>query len=201
MPPELVLPSWLPFEDISYLAIFVLLFLEGLGLPFTPVELVAGLSGYLAATGDLKFLPACLSGIAGNLVGSLVSYLIGFAAGRPFLKKFGKFIFVTPERLERAERLREDLGPAIVLVYRFIPGLRHVGGFVLGVIKLPLAIYILLSLISITAWNILFMVLGFYFGATFSEHAIWIVPLFILIIAGGLMLTAVIRYRKSTHKH
>lgn len=199
MPPELTLPSWLPFEDIGYLALYFVTLLDGANIPFTPIEIFLGLAGYLAAIGEVKFLPALVVTVLGNMTGHIFSYVVGRLVGRSFFTKYGKYLLITPERLEQAENQAKRFGPTAALVFRFLPGLRTVGSLLLGTLRMPLWIFVIMTLPGIFVWNALLMVVGYYFGTTFAEHASWIVPLFILIIAGGFAIAAVVWYRKAPH--
>jgi len=197
MAPELLLPNWLPIEDFGYFAIYLVTLLDGANIPFTPIELFLGFAGYLAAIGEVKFVPALAVTVLGNLTGHIFSYIVGRLVGRSFFRKYGKYLLVTPERLERAEHHAKRFGPTAALVFRFIPGLRTVGSILLGTLRMPLWIFIVMTLPGIIIWNTLLMVIGFYFGTTFAEHASLIVPLFILIFAGGFTAAAVLWYRKA----
>lgn len=200
MPPEFDLPNWLPFEDIGYLAIYFVTLLDGANIPFTPIEIFLGLAGYLAAIGEVKFIPALVVTVLGNLTGHIFSYVVGRLVGRSFFTRYGKYLLVTPERLEVAERYAKKFGPTAALVFRFLPGLRTVGSILLGVLRMPLWVFLLMSLPGIVVWNAMLMAVGFYFGTAFAEHASWLVPLFILAIAGGLTAAVVLWYRNSPHK-
>lgn len=201
MPPEFNIPDWLPFEDIGYFALYFVTLLDGANIPFTPIEIFLGLAGYLAAIGEVKFLPALVVTVLGNLTGHIFSYTVGRLVGRSFFAKYGKYLLVTPERLERAEHYANKFGPTAALLFRFLPGLRTMGSILLGALRMPLWIFLLMSLPGILIWNTLLMAIGYYFGTAFAEHAVWIVPAFILIIAGGFAAAAIAWYRKAPHEH
>lgn len=195
------LPSVLgELEDIGYLAVFLVMLLDGANVPFTPVELFLGLTGYLAAIEELRFFPALVVTILGNITGHCIAYFVGFFFGKPFFTRYGRYVLITPEHLARAEALTKKLGPGSALLLRFIPGLRSVTSLLLGTVKMPFVDFILLSLLGVTMWNLVFMLLGFFFGLTFAASAAWLVPLVIFAIAGGFSLAAVLWYRLSVSK-
>ena len=132
-------------QDIGYAAVFFVLMLDGANIPFTPVELFLGLTGYLVAIGDLQFLPALLVTVIGNMTGHIISYLLGFTFGKRFLPKYGKYLLITPDRLKQAEGLFDRLGPWSAFIFRFIPGLRTFGSILLGVIRMPFMPFVMLS--------------------------------------------------------
>jgi len=200
MPTELALSSWPPFEDIGYFGIYFVTLLDGANIPFTPIEVFLGLAGYLAAIGEVKFLPALVVTVLGNLTGHIFSYVVGRLVGRSFFTKYGKYLLVTPDRLERAEHYAKLFGPSAAFVFRFVPGLRTIGSILLGVLCMPFWLFLIMSLPGILIWNALLMAVGFYFGTTFAEYATWIVPVLFMIIAGGLAIAAIVWYCKTPRK-
>lgn len=192
--PDIMLPQ---AEDIGYLAVFVVLALDGANVPFTPIELFLGLTGYLAAIGELKFFPALLVTLIGNITGHVISYMLGYMVGKPFFRKYGKYLLITPERLERAERMLNRMGPSAAIVFRFIPGLRAFGSILLGTVRMPFAAFLFLTSAGVLVWNAVLMTLGFYFGLAFATEAAWLVPAGIGIIAIGLCLAVILWYVQS----
>src|ERR1700675_3927850 len=103
---EIALPlvKDLPLDQVGYLAIFIVLLLDGANIPFTPVELFLGLSGYLVAIGELTFIGALVVTVAGNVLGHVISHTLGYMVGRSFFSTYGKYLLITPERLQLAEK-------------------------------------------------------------------------------------------------
>lgn len=190
----------LPLDQIGYLAIFIVLLLDGANIPFTPVELFLGLSGYLVAIGEISFAGALLVTVAGNVLGHIIAYTLGFMVGRSFFVSYGKYLFITPARLKLAEKRVKALGPLAAFVVRVIPGLRSFGSLLFGTIRMRFAEFLILTTCGVTVWNIVFLTLGYYFGVTFAKYASWVVPVAIAIIATGLCLAVIVWYIQSTLK-
>lgn len=188
----------IPIDQVGYLALFIIMLLDGANLPFTPNELFLGLAGYLVAIGELNFIGALVVTVAGNVAGAIISYVLGYVVGRPFFARYGKYFLITPERLASAEDRAKEMGPSAAFVFRLIPGLRTFGSVLLGVVRMNFGSFILLTTFGVAIWNAVFLILGFYFGVAFSKEAAWIVPLLIGVIAGGLCLTAVAWYTQMT---
>lgn len=190
----------LPIDKIGYVAIFVVLLLDGANIPFTPVELFLGLSGYLVAIGEITFAGALLVTVAGNVLGHIISYTLGYMVGRSFFVSYGKYLFITPGRLRRAEKRVRAMGPLAAFVVRVIPGLRSFGSILLGTVRMRFSEFLVLTTAGVTVWNIVFLTLGYYFGITFANYAPLIVPVAIAIIASGLCLAMIVWYIQASLK-
>jgi membrane protein DedA with SNARE-associated domain len=135
--------------DHGIYAVFVLMAIAAL-LPIGS-ELVMIYAGSLAATADhLKvfghtvtspfsiYLTVCLAGVAGATTGALAGWSIGFYGGRPLLERHGRWLHVTPEKLERAELRLERYASPAVLVGFATPGLRSFVAIPAGIVRIQL---------------------------------------------------------------
>ena len=134
------MPDLTPFiAQWGYAAIFVIVILGNVGLP-VPEETVLTVSGYLIWQGRLKLLPVLLTAIASAVLGDNIAYWIGRRYGRIALTRFLK---VSPERIERMQRLVLRHGMLAVFVGRFVAGLRFMAGPLAGITGLsPLRFFI-----------------------------------------------------------
>ena len=105
MTPQLpgVLGSLAPLlERYGYLAVVGLVFVEGFGLP-APGQTILVVAGVYAGAGHLDIVFVALCGFFAATIGDNIGYLIGKAGGRRLVRRFGRYIFLTPERLDKAE--------------------------------------------------------------------------------------------------
>src|SRR5262245_38372319 len=103
-----------------------------------PSLLVMPFAGFLASRGVFS-LPAILAvNTTAALTGSLLSYWFGAAGGKPLLVKYGKWIFVQPKDLEKAEAYFAGKGRYTVFVARFLPVVRHIISVPAGIARMPL---------------------------------------------------------------
>src|SRR5687768_9708922 len=101
-----------------------------------PSLLVMPFAGYLAGTGAFS-LPAILAiNSAGALVGSGLSYWFGAAGGKPLLLKYGKYILVRPEDIEKTHTFFEKYGARTIFVARFLPVIRHIISIPAGIARM-----------------------------------------------------------------
>jgi membrane protein DedA with SNARE-associated domain len=187
--------GFLPLENIGYLAIFFIMILDGANVPFTPNELFLGFIGYLARTGEVNTVLAYAVALMGSMVGHLISFFIGWKVGRPLFERYGKFILLTTESIDDAERAVKRYGNAAPFVARFIPGLRNMSSLLLGIFRFPSGPFILLTAAGVAVYNGLFFLTGFILAERFAELKDMLFPLVITILAVGLSLAAISWYR------
>lgn len=190
----------IPFQDVGYLAIFLIMLLDGANVPFTPNELFLSFTGYLARTGEVNIIAAYSVGLFGSFTGHFFSYFLGLKLGRPLFDRYGKFILITKGRLREGERAVKRFGKAAPFVIRFIPGLRNVGSLLLGIFKSPPGNFFLLTAAGIAIYNGLFFLTGYILAKQFAAFKHWVFPAVIFVIAAGLCFAAIRWYRTRKPK-
>ena len=133
-------------------AIFLIVYLESLGLPL-PGESALVAAGVLSARGDLGLGPALVAVFLGAVLGDGTGYWIGRFGGRPILQRFGPYLKLTPERLDRLERLFRERGAWIVVTARFVVVLRQLNGVVAGSVSMPWPRFVLANAVGAALWT------------------------------------------------
>lgn len=171
----------------GYFGIFSLLFLGIVGIPI-PDETLLALSGYLVYKGDLSMAPTFLSAFLGSMTGISISYAIGTTFGHYVLIKYGHFIRITEDRLQRAHNWFERTGRWALLVGYFIPGVRHVVAILAGTSELQLWEFALFASGGAFLWTSTFILIGYLFGDKWElilshlhEH-LWLVSSIIVVV-------------------
>ncbi|WP_100406125.1 DedA family protein [Bacillus solitudinis] len=143
----------------------ILLALVGgiIGLPI-PDEILLITIGYYAYIGRLTLITALISSYIGAIIGITVSYLLGIKLGLPFLLKYGSKIRITPARVEQAQYLFQKHGPWLLVIGYFIPGVRHITGYLAGISKMRFHTFMLYSYVGALIWVILFILIGHELG-------------------------------------
>lgn len=138
-----ILP-WL--EQYPYLGVSAVFILCGLGLPL-PEEIVLLAAGYICAkVPDKVPLWLMMAWCAGSiLVGDLVPSILGRVFGTRLLRVRWMRFLVTKQRLAMFDRWFRRRGDAVILVARFVPGLRMVAFFTAGAMKMPWRRFLLLD--------------------------------------------------------
>ncbi len=171
----------------GYLAMFGLLALGFMGIPVPDETLVVTFGG-LTAEGHFVFWIALLMTFLGSMTGMILSYTLGRVVGTPLLHKFGKWIFITPSRLETTERWFARYGNWSVLFGYFVPGLRQLTSYLSGVYRLPIHVYLIYASIGAAIWCSVFMALGATVGhhwrkmAYFVHHHVWRIALVVIVL-------------------
>jgi membrane protein DedA with SNARE-associated domain len=156
--------------DLGYFGLVVLMVAETV-FPPIPSEVVLPLAGYLVEQGEFAFLPAILASTLGSLTGAVVLYELARRGGRPFAKRFLSFARQDPAKLATAERWFDRRGWLMVLGGRCVPGVRSLVAIPAGVLKMPRAQYIVLTLIGSAAWNTLLISAGYVLGTQWEKVA------------------------------
>jgi membrane protein DedA with SNARE-associated domain len=119
-----------------YPAIFVAVILGNVGLP-VPEETVLALGGFLAERGELHLPTVIAVGVLAAIVGDNIGYWLGRRYGRGALERYGRYIGVRAERLEKVSAFMIRYGGVAVFVARFVAGARFLAGPMAGAMGIP----------------------------------------------------------------
>ncbi|MBB3131326.1 membrane protein DedA with SNARE-associated domain [Paenibacillus rhizosphaerae] len=147
----------------GYGAIFLLLAIGIVGIPI-PDEIMMVTIGYLSSLHVLSYPLSVLFGFLGTITGMTVSFWIGRRFGKPLLLRFGKYLLLTPKKLEKAEKLFERyVGWTIIFGY-YIPGIRHLTCYVSGISGINFRKYFIVSSVGGFIWCLIFVTIGYVAG-------------------------------------
>lgn len=157
-------------DSMGYSGLFLLIVLESTLVP-VPSMLVMPFAGYLASRGTFS-LPAILAiNGAGALTGSLLSYWVGAAGGKPLLERYGKYVLVRPEDLRKTEDFFARHGAWTVLIARFLPVVRHLISVPAGIARMRLSVFALQTFVGAMIWGGGLMIVGYQIGANWESFA------------------------------
>ena len=126
-----------------------------------PSEAVMPFVGFQVADGKWSLWPAVLATSFGSLLGSLLSYAMGYYGGKPFVVAFGKYLLLNLHDLERAERFfHARRGAWTIFLARFVPVVRHLISIPAGTGRMPLLPFCLATVAGATLWNGFLLWLG-----------------------------------------
>ncbi|MBP2001724.1 membrane protein DedA with SNARE-associated domain [Paenibacillus shirakamiensis] len=151
------------FSSHGYFVIFVGLILEFIALPF-PGETTMAYAGYLSYKGIMHWQVVMLLSFLGTTIGITITYWIGRKAGLPFIRKYGKWVFLPPRKLETTRLWFEKYGASLIFIGYFIPGVRHFTGYFSGIITIPFRKFMLYAYSGALVWTALFVGIGKIFG-------------------------------------
>lgn len=138
-------------NQYGYWAIFFFIFLEDFGLPL-PGETVLIICSLFAALGELNLIAVGILGFSGAVLGDNTGFAIGHYAGRKIILKWGKYVFLTEERLKKIEGYFRKRGGLIIAVARFVQGLRQFNGIVAGISNVRWKKFLLYNIIGALLW-------------------------------------------------
>jgi len=179
-------------QSIGWLGVVVIMALESANIPI-PSEVTMPLAGWmLVQARGLSALHALLQGglwgAVGCTMGSVISYALGAWGGRPLVERYGRYIMVGEEDLEKADRWFARWGDWAAFISRLLPIVRTFISFPAGVVRMNFARFITYSFIGSFIWCSLLAVGGYYFGEHWEElRAImrpFDIPIAIAIVAG-----------------
>lgn len=134
------------------LAVFVVIYLESMGAPLPGETLVIATSA-LAANGTISLTVALIAIFCGAVLGDSTGYAIGHYGGSRLLRRFGSYVKLTPERLDRLERLFKRRGAYIVATARFVVVLRQLNGLVAGAVHMPWWRFLIANVVGAALWT------------------------------------------------
>ncbi|MGN1362170.1 MAG: DedA family protein [Methanobrevibacter sp.] len=150
-------------ESLGYLGIFLGMTIESACIPL-PSEVIMTFAGFVVNEGKLSLTKIIIAGILGNLIGSLITYYIGLKGARPLLEKYGKYILITKEKLDNADKWFNKHGDAAVFFGRILPGIRTFISLPAGINKMDLKKFIIYTLIGSGIWTSILAVIGIELG-------------------------------------
>jgi membrane protein DedA with SNARE-associated domain len=178
----------------GYLAVVGLVLIEDFGVP-VPGETVLILSAVYAATGRLNIVLVALLGFCGAVLGDNIGFAIGHFGGRPLIERYGRYIFLTPERLDKTTLFFNRHGGKIIVVARFIEGLRQANGIIAGTSGMQWTRFLIFNAIGAALWVIVWTSVGYFSGShidTIYKYATRY-DTYLLIVIGVLVVAYIVR--------
>lgn len=203
----------------GFALVFFFMTVESSFIPF-PSEVVMIPAGFLAARGELTLAEPVIDlvvvvgmGTLGSLAGAWVNYLLAGAVGRPFLDRFGRYVFLPPAKILRAEELFRRYGAGATFVCRLLPAIRQLISIPAGLSRMNPRTFTLATGIGAGIWVLLLALVGFTAGQqtqTLSygelvhggkdlirQHLVWLIPALLTGLLGYVALSRKIMARSG----
>jgi membrane protein DedA with SNARE-associated domain len=161
------------FQTIGWFGVVVIMVLESANIPI-PSEVTMPLAGWMLVQAKglstwQAFLLGGFWGAVGCTVGSVISYALGAWGGRPLVERYGKYIMVHEEDLEKADRWFARWGDWAAFISRLLPIVRTFISFPAGVARMNFPRFTFFSFVGSFLWCGLLAVGGFYLGEHWEE--------------------------------
>ena len=159
-------------QGLGYFGIGLLMAIESSFLPL-PSEIVIPPAAYLASQGKMNLLLIIVAGVVGSLIGASVNYVLSSWLGRLVVYKLAgsriaRLMFITPEKIERAEKYFLSNSKSATFFGRLIPVVRHLISIPAGFCRMPFGSFLLYTALGSAIWVGILAVLGYFIGANQS---------------------------------
>lgn len=188
-------------EKTGYISVFILMTMESMVFP-VPSEAVMPFAGFLIEQKTFTWWGVILVSTLGSIIGSLLSYYIGYFGGMPFVKRFGKYALLDVKELEATEKFFRKRGELTIFICRFIPVVRHLISIPAGTGKMNIVRFSIFTIIGAGLWNAFLTYVGYVLKSNWDEvmkysHIIDIVVVLSLLAIVGLY---IYRHVKRNHE-
>ena len=143
----------------GYIGIVVLMAMESSIFP-VPSEIVIPPAAFLAAQGKLSFGGVVLAGTLGSYLGSAITYWASRLIGRPLIVKYGRFVLLSPKKLEQAEHWLVRYEAGGVFFARLLPVIRHLISIPAGIVRMSFGVFSFVTLAGSALWCWILAYLG-----------------------------------------
>jgi len=161
---ELVRPY---VDQYGYLILFFGVMLENASLP-VPGETILIIAAFYSHSshGQAHLNLGYVIGLAsvGCILGDNISFYLGRRLGRPFIQQYGKYFFITPQRLEQVELFFERHGDKTIFLQRWVTGVRVIGALVAGTTQMPWSRFLVFNCLGAVTWVTAISVLAYLFA-------------------------------------
>jgi membrane protein DedA with SNARE-associated domain len=178
----------------GYWLIAALMALESTFVPI-PSEVIIPPAAYLAHTqGQMSVLGIILAGSAGSWIGAAAMYWAARLLGRPLVLRFGRYMWISPAKIEMAEAWAARYESAGVFFSRLLPVIRHLIGIPVGILRMDFRWYALATLAGSLLWCSVLAWLGKTIGQHPELLAGSLHRFFALVLAAAAVLAALYYY-------
>jgi len=138
--------------DWGYLGVFVMMLFESTALPI-PAEVVIPPAAYWASQGRFNVVAIVMVAIAGSWAGSALSYWIAWKLGRPIVERYGRYVLLSPKKIEGADHWFDAYGAGGIFVARLLPGIRHLISIPAGLFKMNFRLFSIMTILGAGLFN------------------------------------------------
>ncbi|GHF56722.1 hypothetical protein GCM10018790_38410 [Kitasatospora xanthocidica] len=188
-------------DHYGYLAVALLVLLDNCAVP-VPGQTVLVLASVYAGTGHLSFPAVLLIAVCAATLGNSLGYLVGRTGGRAFVHRWGRYVLLTPARMERADGFFERHGGKVVAVARFVDVLRQTNGVIAGTTGMPWRRFLPFNVLGAVLWTGVWGTFGYLAGAniggmyrTAIRYQVWF-AIGLGVLVAAFLLRQVLRYRR-----
>lgn len=187
-------------DHYGYLAVAGFVLVEDFGVP-VPGETILIAAAVYAGAGQLNVIVVALIAFAAAVVGDNIGYALGRWGGRRLVLRFGRYVLLTEKRLDAAERWFDRHGDKVVVVARFIEGLRQANGWIAGITGMRWARFAVFNAIGAALWVGVWVSVGYVSGSHIDTvyAVIRRYLIYVVIAAAVVLLALLVRHLVQRH--
>lgn len=185
-------------EALGYPGVFIMSALESTFLPI-PSEATLIPAGYLIHQGTWNGPLVFFLAVTGTLVGSLANYAIAYFCGRYVLVRYGKYFFMTEEKLLKMEAYFVRHGSLSIFLGRLVMGVRHFISFPAGLARMDLKKFCLYTVLGGGLWTAVLLGIGYVIGDN-KELVVSVLPALKIAFIAVVAIGGVLYWRKHKAK-
>jgi membrane protein DedA with SNARE-associated domain len=178
-----------PLQHYGVWAIFLLIMVEDFGIP-VPGETILIAAAVYAGAGQLNIVTVGIVGFIAAVIGDNIGFAIGHFGGRALALRWGKYVFLTEERLDKAQAFFDRRGAIVITFARFVEGLRQANGIIAGITGMHWLRFLIFNAIGAALWVGTWVSVGYLAGNHIGTiyHYINLYSYYVLIALGVLIL-------------
>jgi len=150
-------------EHYGLLAIGLLILVEDFGVP-APGETILIAGALYAGAGRLNIVAVGVVAFIAAITGDNIGFAIGHFGGRRLALRWGKYVFLTEERLNKAEAFFDRRGAIVITFARFVEGLRQANGIIAGITGMHWLRFLIFNAIGAALWVGSWVTAGYFAG-------------------------------------
>jgi membrane protein DedA with SNARE-associated domain len=196
--PQLIRTLAPTIHTYGYWGVGGLVLLEDFGVP-VPGETVLIAAAFYAGLGQLNIFMVAIIAIIGAILGDNIGFGIGYYGGHPLIERFGRYIFLTPTRIQKVEQFYTRYGGKVVAVARFFEGLRQANGIIAGLSEMRWLTFLLYNALGAALWVSMWSLIGYFGGShieTFLKYDLYLTIAAVICIVGYIVYRATARQSK-----
>ena len=179
----------------GYVGIFVMMFLESSFFPF-PSEVAMIPAGYLAHKGEMSLALTFISGTLGSLLGAIFNYYLCYFFGREIILKYGKFVGITHEKMDKFEAFFNKHGEISTFNSRLIPGIRQYISLPAGLAKMNIFRFCLFTTLGAGIWCAVLLEVGYFLGTNPDKQTLLTITIALLAVVAMISAIYILKQRK-----
>lgn len=156
----------------GYFGIVFLMFIENV-FPPIPSEFIMPLAGFMVTQNRFSLVGIIIAGTLGSVLGALPLYFLGKSLGEERLKRFadrhGRWLTLSRDDIENANRWFKKRGALAVLFCRLIPGVRSFISIPAGINRMRMFPFVFFTLLGSAVWTSVLAYAGYFLGTNFRE--------------------------------